>query len=759
MSYYRQVHRTDVSASSSGRSVFSVVHCQVQPDQYATIGIVETVYFSVDVHLLAELGERLVGRPAIALGELVKNSYDADASQVRVSFTDDDISVVDDGHGMSEKDLHEGFLRIGTARKERKQFSPDGRRMTGSKGVGRLAAQMLGRRLVLETRSASAPHELLKLTINWDDKQEGDEITKFAATLERPSEAELLKQEHGTAIRIEHLTREWDPEDVRELAQDIWMLRSPFPGDQQHGFTIQFEAHEESFEKAFEEIIEGWVDLYEAKVVGELHGPHDNAKGHPADVIDRSHVHISLEFQDSDIRKHGSKRSVVLPARSDTLGAANFEIRIYKLQGRQPLGLSVNEVRDYLNRFGGVYLYDDGFRMPYYGPDTDWLGVEMDHAHRISRSKVLPKDLQIAGGGTFLPTTSRVFGAVHVSTSRERELVAENRIPEQDSLQIQISRDRLLDTEAFDTLKAAVRAGLDLYAHEKGRRRLKEAEERLQEAADKSDTAADPIDILESVSNELPEETYQLITDAITIERSHAESQIEVANNRAATMATLATAGMVSILMEHEHARLLPRLRAFAADHIADKYEDSRAVAYEIQQFVEQLDALSPMLHSVMEPENRETSRLSARRTIRRAVETIGPLLRGIDLDIEVDDNVRLPEGTLAEWTALIQNVLLNAANAVMTQENPRIKIVARGGARSIRVLDNGYGIDVEESERFFEPFIRGDQQLPPDRKALGMGGTGLGLTIVRTIAEASEAQVRFESPRRPWSTAFVLSW
>ncbi len=721
----------------------------------------ETVYFSVDVHLLAELGERLVGRPAIALGELVKNSYDADASVARVVFTKGNITVLDDGHGMTEDELHAGFLRIGTPRKEKQQLSPRlERRMTGSKGVGRLAAQMLGRSLILETRSVAAPKELLRLSINWDNKKEGQEITKFAAVLDRPTSPSLLGDTHGTAIQIGRLTRAWSSKDISELAQDIWMLRSPFPSDEDASasFTIEFKAEQETFEEAFEQILEGWVGLYEARLTGELHGPHRRQKGHDAEMAGVTHVHIDLELEDHP-NGEGRRTRVTLPATSNALGHADYQIRIYKLQGRQPLGLSVGEVRDYLNDFGGVYLYDDGFRMPYYGPDTDWLGMEMDHAHRISRSKILPKDLQVAGGGTFLPTTSRVFGVVHVSTSHERELARMGKTEEGDSLQIQISRDRLLDTTAFDTLKAAVRAGLDLYAHEKARRKLRTAEEQLRATREQLKGSPDPLEVLKGIRRELPKDTYELIKEAVIVEREEGSARLDVESGRAAAMATLATAGMVSILIEHEHARLLPKLRAFVERYKADENRQVRELAYDVQEFVDQLEALSPMLRSVMEPEGREAARLSARRVVRRAVETLGLLLRGISVDVDVDQNVRLPKATLAEWTALFQNVILNAANAVMSVREPRIRVVARGGARSVRILDNGYGIDLDRADEFFEPFVRGDQKLPPERRALGMGGTGLGLTIVRTIAESAEANVGFEKPPKPWASSFVLSW
>jgi len=714
------------------------------------------VSFTVDVHLLAELGERLVGKPAIALGELIKNAYDADASTVSIRFRHDSITVIDNGHGMSMDQLLAGFLRVGTAIKERQRFSPSQRRMTGSKGVGRLAAQMLGRSLILETRSDNEGAELLKLTFDWDDKTEGADLAEFKAVLERAADPVLLGASHGTAVKIGNLARRWTTKDIETLARDIWMLRSPFEtgADDQQKFAIEFEAEQESFEEAFDRVVAGWFDLYEARLTGELHGPHSAKRGHAPDLAHETHVHLALRFsEDEGVAK------AAFPT-GDALGHAEFEIRIYKLQGRQPLGLSVKDVRDYLNENGGVYLYDEGFRLPYYGPDTDWLGVEIDHSHRRTVSAVLPKELQVPGGGTFLPTMSRLFGAVRVSTGAERDRVSSGAVAETDSLQIQVSRDRLLDTEAFDTLTKAVRAGLDLYAHEKARRKYRAAEAKLAETQQRLETTADPLEILDAVQHELTQDTYDLLVAAMAAEREAMSARLELQEHRAATMGALATAGMVALLVEHEQARLLPRMKAFVDKSETSDDASIRSLAAEISEFVDSVESLRPLLRSTMEPENRmQRPRLSARSMARRTQQTLAALLRGVTVEIVVSPSLRLPPGSVAEWTALLQNVLLNAANAVISTTEPRIKILGRGAGRSLQVLDNGHGIELARAESYFEPFTRGDEQLPPERRALGMGGTGLGLTIVRTIAEALGASAQFEKPPGGWSTAFVLRW
>ena len=68
--------------------------------------------FTVDAALLRELGERLIGRAHIALAELVKNSYDADAHTCRIELENDRIVVTDDGHGMSKTEFINYWMRI-----------------------------------------------------------------------------------------------------------------------------------------------------------------------------------------------------------------------------------------------------------------------------------------------------------------------------------------------------------------------------------------------------------------------------------------------------------------------------------------------------------------------------------------------------------------------------------------------------------------------------------------------------------------------
>lgn len=141
-----------------------------------------TLPFTVDSAVLRELGERLVGQAHIALAELIKNSYDADARVAEVTILQDRIIVADDGHGMSRGAFRDYWMRIGSTHKEGLTSTHLNRPLTGSKGIGRLAAQFLAHRVRLPTAPIEEPSRHLVAEVDWDEAVQTGELTKARAT-------------------------------------------------------------------------------------------------------------------------------------------------------------------------------------------------------------------------------------------------------------------------------------------------------------------------------------------------------------------------------------------------------------------------------------------------------------------------------------------------------------------------------------------------------------------------------------------------
>ena len=119
----------------------------------------DNLQFRVSAELKNILGRDLITSPDIAILELVKNSYDAHASKVEITFDDDYLAIADNGKGMSKDDLINKWLFVAYSAKsdgtEDKSYrSKFKRHYAGAKGSGRMSCDRLARNLTLTTRSA-----------------------------------------------------------------------------------------------------------------------------------------------------------------------------------------------------------------------------------------------------------------------------------------------------------------------------------------------------------------------------------------------------------------------------------------------------------------------------------------------------------------------------------------------------------------------------------------------------------------------------
>jgi Histidine kinase-, DNA gyrase B-, and HSP90-like ATPase len=127
--------------------------------------------------------------------ELVKNSYDADATRVVVRFEGDNplipdrLVITDDGHGMTLDTVLTGWFEPGTVAKKTAVRSPGGRLLQGAKGVGRFAAARLAESLYLETKTSDGEDEV-RIDDPRSTKNEQARVFPFTRELRRTLEAQ-----------------------------------------------------------------------------------------------------------------------------------------------------------------------------------------------------------------------------------------------------------------------------------------------------------------------------------------------------------------------------------------------------------------------------------------------------------------------------------------------------------------------------------------------------------------------------------------
>ncbi len=741
----------------------------------------KSAQFKVDAALLRELGERLIGQPHIALAELLKNSYDADATNCGVEFRDDEIVVLDDGQGMSEREFHDYWMRIGTTHKTQQRESRRFRRpMTGSKGIGRLSAQFLADEMILESATVEDPGRYLYAIVDWSQVQRGQDIETVNVLWEmRDRQSGVpFSQESGTRIVARKLRTEWDEDEIEDLGREVWVLRSPFrpstarpAGASAQDFAIDIEAPgilkaREAFDKLHDALFANW----RAKIRGLLRN--GRAGGQAVLTVD-----FKSGYPNHSERARTFRETVTLPVSGNlgdaraapALDRAEFEILIFKTEGRQPGGVPVTEMREYLRRFGNVSVYDSGFRLPYYGASQDWLNVALDQGRRLVASELLPARLNVEGHLLDLPAPGRIFGAVDIDTNREWRAAGRDAEPTPGTfLQLQPGRDRLADNAAFKQLRRLVRFSLDFYASRHRLLASQIAEERR--AVEKpSRTFRRALVTLDRNKDSIPPAVYREARSEVAAAERASRRNEEDLDHRAALLAPLATAGMSAVAMHHELAREIRLVRQIARrlKEFAESLGTSRLdrVAEDLLESSRRLVRLRGLFAPLASNEDREArARLKVAAVVESAVRAMGPLMPEIKVATDgLPLDLRFPFGSLAEWNAVIHNLLANGWNATLDAETRSIAVdggVRGRGREWMRVSDTGVGLGVslEQAVELFEPFKR-DLRVSPENRSLMIGGQGMGLAMVRMIAARRSARAAFVRPRPGFSTSIEISW
>lgn len=726
------------------------------------LGVEHELPFTVDSALLRELGERIVGKPSIALAELVKNGYDADAHNVEVQLESDKIVVLDDGHGMTGEEFQRFWLRVGSTHKQQQERSRTlGRPLTGSKGIGRLAVQFLGSGVELVTAPDPPDGTELAVRVDWSEAVQAGELNQaFARVTRRPRRHAFADgSEHGTQIAIRGLRQTWDAQQVRALASQLWPLQPPFRGAQDlaigdpRRFAVHFRSPDPEANAMFGQRMAAILDIWHARLVGRYSRDPDEAKG-------RAEVTLWFSGNSRPRRQHGYDADF-------PLGGVEFEIRIFHLRERQKLQIPVDDARQYLGEHGGVHIYDAGFRLPYYGDRyQDWLGTERDHALRHATSKLLPPEMHVVGGQTMLPVASRMFGTVHIDTGREQRWLgrAQNSPARPDvsaCLSIQPSRDRLVENEAYGALRDLVRFAVDFYANEERRRQDDRAARHVSKTRVQSGASVE--DVLKVYAERVrPEVLAAMRVDIRKVDEEREARRRAERSRYTSLLGALATAGLGTLAYEHEFSKQLVVLQGLL--HALRKTRHSPEVEDilgDVETWLGRAREARGLFQHLLDEENRSAGqRFPARKLIGALRSEMRPLFRNVEVRNLIEPELLLPPASLLCWTTIVQNVVTNASNAMLERVAKIIRFSskAEGKVRKILIEDNGSGVDLASAEKLFEPFLRGPR-LPEERTAEGWGGTGLGLTIVGMVASTVGCTVAFVEPGKGWATAFCLSW
>lgn len=203
----------------------------------------EYISFDVKTGMKNIIGRDLITDDFIAIYELVKNSYDAYANHVTLTFNDDELIISDNGKGMSKSDLKEKWFAVAYSAKKDGTEDSDTTRLShlnnlrskryyaGAKGVGRFSCDRLGNDLELITTNLVS-NQTFKLNIDWekfelDAKQSFGDIKIPIEEIESGHLYDLNKP-HGTILKIAKLNSPWTEHRLFQLKRSLEKLINPF---------------------------------------------------------------------------------------------------------------------------------------------------------------------------------------------------------------------------------------------------------------------------------------------------------------------------------------------------------------------------------------------------------------------------------------------------------------------------------------------------------------------------------------------------
>jgi signal transduction histidine kinase len=680
--------------------------------------------------ILVLLGDQLIASPRLAVFELIKNAYDADARNVTVTLEGLDgnepvIEVVDDGDGMTYETIRDIWLVPGDDHRQKQRLArkrtTSGRLPIGEKGLGRFAVHKLGDKIQMVTRHAQSNVEC-RVEIDWRTIISHKLLEDARVEVYRDKPTLFRGGASGTRIRISELRqRDWPRGEVRRLYRQIVGMSSPFeaPADFHISLSVPGQndllkgiADAETvvqralWEVQFKISATGLVDfdyLFRGFVPLKVEGRSVNEKD---SLLPLESIDAESDESSGRVSSGRGQKGINVASAATMSGIGGMHGRLYVFDRDAETMKHFPEHRDikrYLDDNGGVRVFRDGVRVYNYGErDDDWLRLDSRRvnvpARRLSRNILL--------------------GEVHIS------------LESSDSLIEKTNREGFVENNAFERFSHVVRGVIQKVEAErqKDKRRLRIA-------------AGDPSPTSKGIEGPLAELRNVALSSGATERISPLIDKIEREYQQMRdTLLQAGLSGMSLAIVFHEVERGVRML-----------YEGLRrgnAIAQllgQAEELTKLLDGFATLLRSDSSKVNKATTLIRRARDLAASrfrfhrIQFSCPPLENGALDFEAKFAFRLGLGALnnlidnAIWWTRIRWPDLDGTATV---QGPRRLLITTTTdlepGPAIIVADNGPGF-TDLPEDLGQPFFT--------RRP---GGMGLGLYYARLTMEIFGGRIEF---------------
>lgn len=328
----------------------------------------EKLKYEIEDSTIAELlGVQNFTNKESAILELVKNSFDAGASELNIEFYKDKIILIDNGRGMNIYDIKDKWMHIGKSVKENeyifKDIDGEERVYSGSKGIGRFALARLGKKI--ELISSTGKDEPVRWSTDWNVS---------SSTVEKNIEKKM-----GTKIEIYMLRDNWSKNSIERLRK---YLSRTFK-NQIMKINIEFEGEKKEIEEFFSQpkfginclsIIKFRYSAVDKKLECIITSDEfkEEAKKYYNGEVDyfKKIIEVNQELSKEDLKNIELEN--ILEGIGDFKGEFYFGISATEIDAEKFLYKYVKISDKYEP---GIILYRNSFSLSSYDGSKDWIGL------------------------------------------------------------------------------------------------------------------------------------------------------------------------------------------------------------------------------------------------------------------------------------------------------------------------------------------------------------------------------------------------
>lgn len=676
----------------------------------------KTIEFTPKARLIQILGEHLIKDATVGLIELIKNSYDADATLVEIIMDSlntgkGSIIIKDNGSGMDEETFINRWMNPASGHKEIQKENNNrtnlGRLPLGEKGVGRFAVQQIGNKLKMYS-IAKKKEEELSVEINWRDFDDHNKnLSQIFIPYHLSENIHFNKSKSGTILEISELKSAWSEDDVRRVSTVLRRMKSPFKGANNFDVNLKFVNCPEGFTK--------YENLEPTDILEKAHYKFY------ALIDEKANIHFEYIFKMPGFKsrkKESSDLNLIqhYDVKIDSeIKCGGFFVNFFAYD-KKPISLRSSAIsRDDLKEMCGVSVFRDGIRiLPYGERGNDWLKLDN---RRIQKPQSISND--------------QIIGLIEI-----------NQV-ENFPLKDKTNREGLIENEFYHQFEKIVIGVISAFEKEMlDDRKIVNPEKKKPEETI-SETVSDVKNKLDYLSKyikaEKPEESSELLNEMkIVIQKvddikkitSDEVENYEKVNNM---LFNLAGTGLAAERFTHEFARLvsganksLDRLVKLISSKDARVNKEINAIRSALEALRNDIKLLGPMFYVKKVASEKE---LNIYDIIKNTISLQEHILEKENIKIKIIGDpfrIIMREGSCMQiFNNLIDNSIywLTRKSEV---DKKSINIIMDSLNKTAYVSDSGPGVVSRYRDKIFDPFFSMKVE----------EGRGLGLYIAKEILE-----------------------